>query len=74
LPINGTWIDARREGARRLKTWRLAHLFKKEIGDAVSAIAEDVGFSSACYFSRQFHRHFGLSPRAYRVRMVNSIT
>src|SRR5205807_3225926 len=32
----------------------------------VGAIAEDVGFSSAFYFSRQFHRHFGLSPRAYR--------
>jgi AraC family transcriptional regulator of arabinose operon len=33
----------------------------------VAAIAEDVGFNSAYYFSRQFRRRFGVSPRAYRV-------
>ena len=36
----------------------------------VGTIAEEVGFSSAFYFSRQFHRHFGLSPRAYRAAMA----
>ena len=40
----------------------------------VGAIAEEVGFSSAFYFSRQFHRHFGLSPRAYRARMATTVT
>jgi len=33
---------------------------------SVSAIAEEAGFASAFYFSRQFSHHFGMSPRAYR--------
>lgn len=33
---------------------------------SISMIAEEVGFNSPFYFSRQFRQHFGLSPRAYR--------
>jgi len=32
----------------------------------VGAIATELGYSSLYYFSRQFHYHFGASPRAYR--------
>ena len=38
----------------------------------VEEIAEDVGFNSAFYFSRQFHRRFGMSPRAYRAAALES--
>ncbi|GCE16484.1 helix-turn-helix domain-containing protein [Dictyobacter kobayashii] len=34
--------------------------------DTIAAIAEDVGFSSPFYFSRQFHQRFGQSPSKYR--------
>ena len=37
----------------------------------VDEIAGDVGFNSAFYFSRQFHRRFGMSPRAYRATLAN---
>lgn len=33
---------------------------------SINGIAEQVGFSSAFYFSRQFHQRFGQSPRDYR--------
>ena len=32
----------------------------------ICIIAEEVGFHSAFYFSRQFHQRFGMSPRDYR--------
>ncbi|HEY8283391.1 MAG TPA: helix-turn-helix domain-containing protein [Chloroflexota bacterium] len=32
----------------------------------VGMIAEELGYSSLYYFSRQFHYHFGAGPRAYR--------
>lgn len=32
----------------------------------VGAIAQALGYNSLYYFSRQFHSHFGVSPRAYR--------
>jgi len=38
-------------------------------GRGVGAIAEEVGFTSAFYFSRQFRRHFGISPRHYRAAL-----
>jgi len=38
----------------------------------VGEIAGDIGFNSAFYFSRQFHRRFGMSPRAYRAAAVES--
>lgn len=36
---------------------------------SIGTIAEEVGFTSAFYFSRQFHRRFGMSPREYRARL-----
>lgn len=32
----------------------------------IGEIAQEVGFQSASYFSRQFKAHYGLSPEAYR--------
>jgi AraC family transcriptional regulator, arabinose operon regulatory protein len=32
----------------------------------VGTIAQELGYSSPYYFSRQFHYHFGASPRTYR--------
>lgn len=34
--------------------------------EPVNVISEQVGFNSPYYFSRQFHRLFGVSPRDYR--------
>lgn len=40
-----------------------------DVTDAtVSQIAHEVGFADPLYFSRQFHRHHGVSPSAYRHR------
>jgi AraC family transcriptional regulator of arabinose operon len=36
--------------------------------EPVGAIAEETGFSSIFDLSRQFRRHYGVSPRAYRER------
>ena len=35
---------------------------------SITQIAMDLGFNDASYFSRCFHRHFGISPRAYARR------
>jgi AraC family transcriptional regulator of arabinose operon len=40
----------------------------------IGAIAEDVGFTSAFYFSRLFRRRFGMSPRDYRAAMAHNRT
>lgn len=37
-------------------------------GLRVQEVAQEVGFESPYYFSRQFTRHFGMSPRAFRRR------
>ncbi|GCE12703.1 AraC family transcriptional regulator [Tengunoibacter tsumagoiensis] len=39
---------------------------------SINTIAEEVGFHSAFYFSRQFHRHFGTSPSDYRARHLTT--
>jgi len=39
-------------------------------GRSVKEVASDVGFESPFYFSRQFRRQFGLSPRAYLRKMA----
>ena len=38
--------------------------------DNIQHIAEQVGFSSAFYFSRQFRQRFGMSPRDYRAMIT----
>lgn len=39
-----------------------------QTNDTVAAIAEQVGYAEANYFSRIFRRHFGMSPSEYRER------
>jgi AraC-like DNA-binding protein len=38
----------------------------------ISGIAMAVGFGDFAYFSRAFHRRFGLSPRDYRAQYFPS--
>jgi AraC family transcriptional regulator, arabinose operon regulatory protein len=49
----------------RLRLNQAARLLEHTVDD-VGAIAREVGFGSPYYFSRQFRRHFGMSPREYR--------
>ncbi len=37
-----------------------------DANNSVAEVAREAGFRDPLYFSRQFRRHFGLSPRAYR--------
>ena len=39
-----------------------------ETDELVEVIGERVGYADATHFARMFKRHFGLSPRAWRVR------
>jgi len=63
--VNNTVLRLRLRQAARLLEFT---------GRGVGDVAEDVGFSSAFYFSRQFHRHYGISPRAYRAGFVRDQT
>jgi AraC family transcriptional regulator, arabinose operon regulatory protein len=36
--------------------------------EAIATISDELGFGSPFYFSRQFRRRFGISPRAFRER------
>jgi|GEM_PF-441220 len=38
----------------------------------VGAIAEELGYASLYYFSRQFHYQFGVSPRGYRDALLHA--
>jgi AraC family transcriptional regulator of arabinose operon len=49
----------------RLRLSQAARLLEHTVDD-IGAIAREVGFESPYYFSRQFRRHFGVSPREYR--------
>jgi AraC family transcriptional regulator of arabinose operon len=49
----------------RLRLNQAARLLEHTVDD-IGAIAREVGFGSPYYFSRQFRRHFGMSPRQYR--------
>jgi len=61
-PVVGAVIRLRLDHAARL----LEHTV-----DDIGAIAREVGFGSPYYFSRQFRRHFGMSPRQYRTKAGN---
>ena len=50
----------------RLRVNHAAGLLRHEAGLNVTEAAFRSGFSDSNYFSRQFHRAFGRSPRAYR--------
>jgi AraC family transcriptional regulator of arabinose operon len=55
--ISYTLLSLRMRGAARLL----------EATDlSIGAVAQQLGYTSLYYFSRQFHYHFGVSPRAYR--------
>lgn len=51
-----------------LRLHRAARLLEFS-SQSIGTIAEEVGFTSTFYFSRQFHRRFGMSPREYRARL-----
>lgn len=63
--VTDTTIALRLNQAARL----LEHTVSS-IGD----IAAEVGFRSAYYFSRQFRRRFGKSPREYRATVTSTVT
>jgi AraC family transcriptional regulator, arabinose operon regulatory protein len=53
----------------RLRLRQAARLLEHTVDD-VGAISREVGFGSPYYFSRRFRRHFGVSPRQYRVSVT----
>lgn len=55
----------------RLRLGQAARLLEHTVDD-VGAISREVGFGSPYYFSRQFRRHFGMSPREYRAAMIGN--
>jgi AraC family transcriptional regulator of arabinose operon len=59
--INNVLISVRLARAARLLEFTT---------ESVHHIAEQIGFSSAFYFSRQFHQRFGMSPREYRATLT----
>ena len=54
-------------GVIQLRLNQAARLLEHTVDD-IGAIAREVGFGSPYYFSRQFRRHFGMSPRRYRAK------
>jgi len=52
--------------ALRVLRLRQAALSLQYTSDSVEKIAADAGFTSLSHLSREFRRHFGASPRAYR--------
>ena len=49
----------------RLRIGRAAEILRRETA-RISEVSEAVGFADSNYFSRQFHRVMGVSPRDYR--------
>jgi len=51
---------------------RLARAAKylRQSDDSITSIAYAVGFNDGNYFTRQFRKHFGVSPRTYRQNRV----
>jgi AraC-like DNA-binding protein len=50
------------------QSWRMtmAAEWLRLTSRSISDIADQLGFSSVAIFSRAFHQHYGISPRAYR--------
>lgn len=55
-----TWLERRR--------LELACSRLELTDEPIGRIADSLGFTSAFYFSRRFHRHAGMSPRRWRTR------
>jgi AraC family transcriptional regulator of arabinose operon len=54
--------------ALRLMRLRQVALQLRYTSESVEWIAEETGFASPSHLSREFRRHFGMSPRTYRTR------
>ncbi len=54
---------------QRLRLRQAARLLEYTVA-SVAAVSEDVGYGSPYYFSRQFRRHFGMSPSEYRAMVL----
>jgi AraC-like DNA-binding protein len=52
----------------RLRIGRAAEMLRRETA-RISEVSEAVGFTDSNYFSRQFHRVMGVSPREFRRRL-----
>jgi AraC-like DNA-binding protein len=52
--------------ALRVMRLRQAALALQYTGDPIERIAEATGFTSLSHLSREFRRHYGVSPRSYR--------
>jgi len=53
----------------RLRIGRAAEMLRRETA-RISEVSEAAGFADSNYFSRQFHRVMGMSPRTYRHRLL----
>ncbi len=53
----------------RLRIGRAAEMLRRESA-RISEVSETVGFGDSNYFSRQFHRVMGVSPREFRRRLL----
>lgn len=51
---------------------RQASYLLEHSGLSITAIANSVGFDNGLYFSKTFHKHKGMSPRAYKNTIQNS--
>jgi AraC-like DNA-binding protein len=59
--VGMSWSDYVRTHRLHLASRRLL-----ETGQSISAIAEDLGFSTPSHFGELFHRRFGMTPKDYR--------
>jgi AraC family transcriptional regulator of arabinose operon len=55
--------------AVRLRMQQAAFLLR-DVNLRVKEVARDVGYDDIYYFSKLFKRHHGVSPRAYRARLI----
>ncbi len=66
--ITGMTIN---EYIRYIRLQQASHRLLNDLGKPVSRIAEEVGYSSPNYFSRDFRKYMGCTPMEYRNRGVS---
>lgn len=49
-----------------------AAVLLRETDDAISVVAERVGYLDSNYFTKAFHKHYAASPKAWRQQKVNT--